>query len=371
MNRLFKYIFLAFAVLSSAACTGTVDPDSQVPEGALRIFVDKTEFVADGSDEVVFKVMFGSQDVSEDKGCQLIRTFNGEEKTMAPGANRYSTFEAGVYKFKAKYFYKGHNYTDNELEVVAKPFLYEGAKNYKRRFLATLFTSTECSSCPNVAKDLKSLQEENPGQITVAAYHHFMAVSDPMEVQETIDLKDELGGFTGLPTLFWNFRKSSKSGGMMVADSFMTEQDEFETISGVSIATDFDKESSKLDISLGITSNKPVAFRYVVILLEDGISSKTGKDYEQAGIREGVEYIHNNVVRKSLTEPLGKSINEGKAVKPGVEVTATETVTLDPAWNPENMRVVVAALTSVSNIWTANNVNECKVGESVSYLYEE
>ena len=81
MNKFFGYIL---AILAFAACSGTVDPDSvkpeepagnpmeEVPEGVLRIFADKTEIAADGSETVTFTVMFGKEDVSNAKTLQLI-----------------------------------------------------------------------------------------------------------------------------------------------------------------------------------------------------------------------------------------------------------------------------------------------------------
>ena len=103
MNKVFRYIGLAFSALALSACSGTIDtnegkndPDAgkdQVPEGVLRIFADKTEISADGNEEVTFTVMFGSEDVSNAKTLQLIRKFNGGEKGkyMAYGVNKYST----------------------------------------------------------------------------------------------------------------------------------------------------------------------------------------------------------------------------------------------------------------------------------------
>jgi hypothetical protein len=56
---MFKRITYIFAALVLAACSGTIDPESQkpdgpagnpmeeVPEGVLRIFADKTEVTAD------------------------------------------------------------------------------------------------------------------------------------------------------------------------------------------------------------------------------------------------------------------------------------------------------------------------------------
>ena len=376
--KLARYILSAISFIALAACSGTVDPDSgtetkdpmkDVPEGVLRIFADKTEISADGNDEVTFTVMFGSEDVSNAKTLQLIRNFNGDEKYMAYGANKFSTVTAGTYTFSAKYYYAGNNYTDNSVTVEAKPFFNGEEKNYKRQYLGTLFTSTGCNSCPLAAKGLKQLQADNPGEIILAAFHADMVVPDPMTIAETYEFQTALGGFQGLPAFFWNMREESYTGGSAFTESFAEEKDAYDTYSGVAVETTFDEGSSKLDVNIGITSNVPSVFRYMVILVEDDIPAKG--EYEQNGQNEN--YVHYNVVRKVLTNVTGEKINDNLPLTVGVEVKASKSVTLSKDWKPENMRVIVAAMTSEDGgyNWTVNNVNECKVGGSVSYLYEE
>ena len=379
MNKVFRYIGLAFSALALSACSGTIDtnegkndPDAgkdQVPEGVLRIFADKTEISADGNEEVTFTVMFGSEDVSNAKTLQLVRSFNGEEKYMAYGVNKYSTVTAGEYTFSAKYYYAGNHFTDNSVVVEAKQFFTGEEKNYKRRYLGTLFTSTGCNSCPLAAKGLKKLQEENPDVITLAAFHADMTIPDPMTIAETYEFQSALGGFQGLPAFFWNMREDSYTGGSVFTGSFAVEQEAYDTYSGVAIATSYDESSSKLDVELGITSNMPAVFRYMIILVEDDIPAKG--EYEQNG--QSQDYIHYNVVRKVLTGVSGDKINDNLPLTVGVETKASKSVTLSKAWNAENMRVIVAAMTSEDGgfNWTVNNVNECKVGGSVSYIYEE
>ena len=376
--KLARYILSAISFIALAACSGTVDPDSgtetkdpmkDVPEGVLRIFDDKTEISADGNDEVTFTVMFGSEDVSNAKTLQLIRNFNGDEKYMAYGANKFSTVTAGTYTFSAKYYYAGNNYTDNSVTVEAKPFFNGEEKNYKRQYLGTLFTSTGCNSCPLAAKGLKQLQADNPGEIILAAFHADMVVPDPMTIAETYEFQTALGGFQGLPAFFWNMREESYTGGSAFSESFAEEKDAYDTYSGVAVETTYDEGSSKLDVNIGITSNVPSVFRYMVILVEDDIPAKG--EYEQNGQNEN--YVHYNVVRKVLTNVTGEKINDNLPLTVGVEVKASKSVTLSKDWKPENMRVIVAAMTSEDGgyNWTVNNVNECKVGGSVSYLYEE
>lgn len=373
-----RYILTAFSFIALAACSGTVDPDSgtenkdpmkEVPEGVLRIFADKTEISADGNEEVTFTVMFGSEDVSNAKTLQLVRTFNGEDKYMAYGVNKYSTVTAGEYTFSAKYYYGGNHFTDNAVVVNAKQFFTGEEKDYRRRYLGTLFTSTGCNSCPLAARGLKDLQAANPDEIIIAAFHADMTVPDPMTIAATYEFQSALGGFQGLPAFFWNMREDSYTGGSAFTESFAAEKEAYNTYSGVTITTTYDESSSNLVVDLGITSNMPAVFRYMAILVEDNIPA-TG-DYAQNG--QGKDYIHYNVVRQVLTGVNGDKINDNLPLTEGVEAKSSKSVTLSKDWNADNMRVIVAAMTSEDGgyNWTVNNVNECKVGESVSYLYAE
>lgn len=377
MKSVLRYMLCAFAALSFASCSGNIDPEDEpgkdpetekpevVPEGVLRIFADKTEIAADGNEEVTFKVMFGSEDVSNAKTLQLIRKFGGEEKYMAYGANKFSTVTPGEYTFTAKYYYGGNNFTDNSVTVNAKQFFSGEEKAYSQRVLGVYFTSTGCTSCPSATKGIKSLQEKNPGVISVTAFHsHMGVVSDPMTIPETAEFNSVLGGFDGLPRLFWNMRTGTKLIGPTFDESFGEELAAYVPNCGVAIETSYDSSSSKLTVTAGITSNLPSIYRYIVFLVEDGIVA------DQSG---EAGYTHNNVVRDVLTGASGDKINDNLPLSVGVEAKATKTAVLSEEWNADNMRVIVAALTSDDGgyNWVVNNVNECRIGESVSYLYDE
>lgn len=370
-TSMLKRITYIFAILAFAACSGTIDPESQnpggtsgnpmeeVPEGVLRIFADKTELTADGNDVVTFTVMFGKEDVSSAQTLVLIREYEGETKRMK-AANMFSTVTAGTYKFTAEYYYGGKFYTDNVVTVEAMPFFSGEAKEYSQRVLAVYFTSTGCTSCPAATKGLKAVQEANPGMISVVAFHsHMGAVSDPMTIAETTSFNAVLGGFDGLPRLFWNMRQGTRLIGPSFTESYAEEIAAYTPQCGVSIDA-----TAPDHIKVGVTSNLPAIYRYLVFIVEDGIVA------EQTGVKD---YVHNNVVRAVLTSEKGDKLNDNLPLTVGVESTATKSFTLSPGWNKENLRVVVAASTSIDGGYTfvVNNVAECKLGESVDYQYAE
>lgn len=371
MNSMVKRFLYLFVPAVIAACSGTVDPESDgngggtgnpaedVPEGVLRIFADKTEIAADGNEEVTFTVMFGKEDVSNARTLQIIREYEGEEKYMSYGANKFSTVTAGTYKFSAKYYFGGNHYTDNSVSVDARQFFSGEEKAYAQRVLGVYFTSTGCTSCPSATKGIKALQAAHPGDISVVAFHsHMGVVSDPMVIAETGLFNAALGGFNGLPRLFWNMRQGTHLIGPDFTESYNEEIAAYEPQCGVSVSTD------QNHIDIGITSNIPAIYRYLVFVVEDGIvADQTGDP----------DYVHDNVVRAVLTSETGNKINDNLPLTVGVEAKATETLEISPAWNKDNLRVIVAATTSTDGGYTfvVNNVAECRLGESVDYQYAE
>lgn len=135
---------------------------------------------------------------------------------------------------------------------------------------------------------------------------------------------------------------------------------------GVAIGTTYDPAARKVSVTTRITSNVAARHKYHIFLVEDGIHAA------QSGVNG--DYVHNNVVRKMFaTDITGLNINKKNPFTPGVEVTASNSTELDRSWSPENMRVVVIAMTTTDGgvTFNCNNVNECPVGGSVDYIINE
>lgn len=368
MKNQLIYLLILPLFIALTSCSGKMDEDIQVPEGVLRIFSDKESVVADGKDVVTFKVMFGSKDVTNESTCRLVREYDGNKKYMAYGADAFSTVTPGKYTFTASYYNAGNHDSDNFLVIDAEEFFSGEQRQYLQRVLALNFTSTECTSCPAVAKSLVSLSDANPGKISIASIHTYMTAFDPMEIEESRTYVREFS-VSALPRIFWNMRKGTNLMGPDFKESYLAEIASYVPSCGVSVATAF-KSSSEIEIEVGITSNYPMSYRYLVFLVEDGIDKYGQMDNTSSSYY----YIHNNVVRDVLsTNVYGDKINEGLPLTTGVEVKARKAATISSDWNTDNMRVIVAALTSSDGGYTyvVDNVSECKVGESVSYQYSE
>jgi hypothetical protein len=102
-------------------------------------------------------------------------------------------------------------------------------------------------------------------------------------------------------------------------DSFAEEIAAYTPQCGLSVAaglsiSDYDGKpedaNAVYEINIGITSNLPSIYRYLVFIVEDGIVA------EQTGVHD---YVHNNVVRAVLTSEKGDKLNDNLPLTVGVK----------------------------------------------------
>ena len=338
------------------------------PEGVLQISADKTTITADGTDAVTFTVNYGSQDVSNGSTMNLIYTFNGEQNELTAGANRFSTTTPGVYTFKARYYKAGDILSENEIIITATAPTQSGTQNFRHKMLGVQFTSVGCPNCPVLGSIISQIQREQPNRLVPVSFHLDYNISDPMKIAIAENYYNALEP-NGLPRFYLDLRvgetmNSNKS----VIDAEMAKTlANYPPTCGVAISTTYDASTRRLTITPRIQSNTATAYRYLVFLVEDGIS------HSQYGVTGS--YTHNNVVRAVLSDNIyGARFNGGATLTAGVDTALSTPIstTLSSSWNAENMRVVCSVLTSLDGgvTYSCNNTNECPVGESVGYALE-
>lgn len=359
----------AFTLLS---CSGNVDyndPDN-VPEGVLRIFADKASIKADGKQVVTFTVKFGSMDVSMDRNMNLVCCVGDDETALKPGMNTFSTTAPAEYRFKARYYSSGAHYSDNEVTVKALPASESvGQKDYYQKLWGMQFTAVSCQYCPRLTASLKTVMAEEPGRIVLTAFHVAFdeaSMPDPMRLGINEEFRSIVKHSDGLPLFAFNLYKS-EDGIVDQIDKIRTQKTEmleaFPATCGVAVSATYDAARSEVAVTGKVTSNVAEAMRYHILLVEDSIG------YAQMGTEED-GYVHNNVVRAIAAEnKWGDRLNSGLPLEVGVEVSVDRTVSMDPSWKPENMRVVFVALTEEGDTFICNNINECVLGGHADYMY--
>lgn len=360
-------IFICSAVLSS--CSGNSDePDTGgTDDGILRITADKTEIHADGVEKVTFTVRLGTRDVSDESTMNLILVKETGEEHLDYGVRAFSTSVSGTYVFKARYYEGESMVSENKVTIQAKQV--SGGVSYYHKLLGMQFTSVGCQACPALSTTLKAIQTEQPGRLAVASFHmDFGGLTDPMSTAATNNYRTNiLGNFSGLPRFFYNLRKGTKemiSIKSQIEEELQKELQNYPASCGVAIASTYEPSSRTVSVTAKLTSNVTNTYRCLIYLVEDGI-----KYFQTNGDND---YVHNNVVRAVMSTSLNGD-RFSSEVQAGKEVTMNRSYQLEQSWNADNMRIVVSMLTTLDGgkTYTCNNMNECKLGESADYLYNE
>lgn len=378
MRRIFNVLFMAIAAFAFMSCSGNVDTEGDageygVPDGVLRIFADKEEIVADGTDKVTFTVVYGSSDVSQMSGMRISADMNGTVTELGKGVNVFTSLIPGEYVFTAIYDYGGEKRTDNSVKVRVRPSGNQMSSGYRQKMIAMQFTSVGCVNCPILAAAIKNVQADQPGRLIPVAFHMDYDIDDPMTLSMNSRFYSKVSGrddySIGLPMFALNFRQSSEhivNEYAKIAAEIEHQAELYPAVCGVAVGTSYDEASRKVTVNAMFKSDMAMDARYHIFLVEDGY------EYYQAGSEED-EYVHDNVLRYiSSDNVLGSKLEQGKVLEPGKEYSVTKTVRLENEWEVSRMRVVVAMLISDDGgeTYCSNNANECAIGESVDYLYE-
>ena len=352
-----------FAVLS---CSGNTDTE----ENELHISADKTVMEADGTDKVTFKVTYGADDVSTSTNTSITLQKDNSRTALDPGTNVFMTDEPGEYTFSALYSDGGNEISSDDMVKVTANTPAPLSSGYYRRMLAMKFTSIHCTYCPILAEAIEKVEENYSGRIIPASFHVNSMGDDPMTQSLNGKIYDKVATGEGLPLFAFDFRKSSKH----IVNEYAKILSEMEhqlgtypCTCGVAIDTRYDASSRKLEVDAKFRCDVAGSYRYHIFLVEDGIG------YMQAGHEGKEQYIHNDVVRKIVSDNVyGTRIELGKTLVPGREYSVNKTFDMATEWKIENMRVIACILDSADgSTYSCNNSNECAVGGKADYLYEK
>ena len=251
MKHFIYTLILGICTVLVSSCSGTSD---DVMDGKIHLKADKTSIMADGADCVTFTVKRDGEDLSNAETMQLeVTAEDGSVSTLAEGANTFSSTKAGKYSIRAKYYESGYTYSEETIEVTVNPI---GESKYKHVLLGMEFTSEGCTACPNFARALEQIKEENNDKMVVVAFHmNFLGVPDFLHLDETVSYLQSLGARSSLPQFYFNIRKNDET--LITRDKVLKAMAEELTIPntcGVAIDTKYDDASRKLNITAKISS---------------------------------------------------------------------------------------------------------------------
>lgn len=305
----------------------------------------------DAGESLSFNVLYCGNDVSEN--ARILYDIAGQ--TASPtevGVRPFVPAVAGDYGFYALY---GQD-TSNVVHVRVYGGEATGSTFY-RRANVMLFTGTWCVYCPQMSAAIKTAMNTYPDRMVVMALH----ASDEYTTSGTTALNNFFN-VQGYPAVVMDcvpsslFLTSSSSLVVSTAQEMIAARP---AVCGIAIDAQLVQETVKVGVRVKFAATD--AYKVVVALVEDGIS----------GSQKGVSgtYIHDNVVRAFLTNPLGDDLGTRQAQE---EYTHTFTHAFNNAlWDKAHCRVVVYVMDKqTSSRYYSNNIQTCAIGSTVAYQYE-
>ncbi|MDE6812014.1 MAG: Omp28 family outer membrane lipoprotein [Muribaculaceae bacterium] len=208
----------------------------------------------------------------------------------------------------------------------------------ERKVLIQEFTGQGCINCPQGAALVHSLQSQFPGAIIAVNMH-------PENTQYTRPL-GKLHLTSPEATVYYGYYRPGSlpsacidgsqpiSNVSLWTDAVLNAMS-LESAADLDITTEYDKTSRELKVTYFSKFNKifESPLNINIWLMENNI---VGPQYSGSNII--LDYVHNHVLRTSLTGDWG--MNVADSFIPEDEFTATFTITLDESWVAENCEVI-------------------------------
>lgn len=239
----------------------------------------------------------------------------------------------------------------------------------RQKQLIEHFTSQYCTYCPLGISVLEKLVAKR-NDIAWVSVHGDMSTGDDIY---TINEGNYIAGFqtSGFPSASFNrvffpgesdlaigigFNPSYAESAVTYLSSLIDYTNEIPTLASIQIGTKYDEATRKLDITVSgealadFTKFVGNDAALTVYLTEDGLVSKQ--------LNQGkwvTEFTHDNVLRKVVTNPYGDNVKLS-----GSKYENTYSVTLNEAWNKDNMHVVAfisrkpASANLYDKLWVTN-----------------
>lgn len=239
--------------------------------------------------------------------------------------------------------------------------VYDPKDAVARRVLVESFSTASCGNCPGAHEREREAFE---GTDAIEVCHHSGFYTDPFttETDEKLTWFYNMGGSTFAPAIMMDrtnvnsFYDTGYPGPVFLPGdptalkSIHATLKEVPATVGIDITGSYDVASRQLSVDV---SGKVLAFpkgsdhRINVWLVEDNLKCKQ----PQSGSAEGINYIHRNVFRETLTGVWGAQIN-----LKDTSYSEHYTFTLPAGWNADNV-AVVAFLANIDGYDATN----CKV----------
>jgi hypothetical protein len=293
---------------------------------------DKKEARNDGIDKVILRVFDNKyNDVTDE--AKIYADDKLLEETV------YSSTKSGKVTFRSEYKGQASNF-EVDFNANAK---------YTQRVLVEDYTGTWCQNCPRMALSIREAMSKDMRVVPIAVHVH---KGDPYENRVSRALDTEFNLSQTYPAAFYN--RSKIWGGDFTS---LKPALESTTTIGILIDSEIKSNGIGLKVKLFFEEDFNSKLNLITYLVEDKLV------YPQAGATE--DYVHNHVVRASLTDIFGDEISQDitKAGK-------THEVNIDQELDlSEYIKGHCSLVTMVVNADTKEviNVQHAKLGEQSGY----
>ncbi len=273
--------------------------------------------------------------------------------------NVFSSSVEGVFNIYAEYDLAGTLTTTNAKSVeVFIP---------KRKVLIEEYTGTWCGSCPRMTAAIEEVRELSEDVVVVAIHGNSINTgTDPLAISEGMFLKN----YFEIPYY--------PSGIINREETWEQVQPDYEPVigqplafAGTNVATSIGINSQLIgvDMTVGIkviSEENLSSKKIIVFLIEDKVlfdqvnyfNNVPESPWYQMG-NPIIDFEHNDVLRESITEPLGNTISNITALK---EFSVNYTLTISEDYDATNLKIVAMIVNEDYSVINAQfaEVNEDK-----------
>lgn len=268
----------------------------------------------------------------------------------------FQSTEPGVYEVYASYEIEGETInTDVKEFSVYIP---------KRYLVLEDYTGTWCGYCPGVLEAMDKVIDDSEYVSVVAIHKTSYSFEDPMHFNDLPTLESEFD-VQGFPSARLN--RTEKWLKPYPHDQAMVYPGQ-ETDRSIKIDSKLRGDNLKIEVDVLFENGTQDGDKIVVYLIENGIlhdqinyyNDDPESPYFEAG-NPILDFEHNNVLRKSLSNVLGDAIPSLEAFE---KHSFNYEINLDSEYNNDALEVVVMLVNSEN---TAQNARTAKIGTTANF----
>lgn len=360
MKSYFSKLLLPVAVLT-AACSGNVDPDGDVPEGPVTPYtlsVDKTVIESDGEDAAVFTitdaeglVLTGKDHIRNTSFC-INETGEWFSGMVLDEPNIFTSIEDGTYTISAMY---DGQMCANEIKVTSQNrSTYE---KFHKNVAIYRFTGSWCMYCPDMTEALSKVGDYTKDHSIVFEMHY----NDEFSIDALQDYAGDVYKFDGFPYCRYSLDTESGDRTRNAIESYVKEQlVKHPAKTGIKASSSV--SGSTMTVEASVAASASGKYDLAMAILKDKCYPSTSDAYEE---------VYDDVVVSISGNYFAMSSDASFTLDAGAEKTMTREWTSDvlSTADASDCRVVLFTLVNDGGKVIIDNAVTFPVGGSVDYRY--